>query len=152
MDLISATKQVKADSKAKKNVLFYIILVDDEFEVRGNDNVDVDKDDVYSVWRGGTKIDSPKENEDEVETKTTKEMSTTKKTSAPKKAVAPKKVKAEKTAKAPKEKKVEETLIKKGASCFFTEPEAKALDSILKKDGDLSFNAWVNKLVFSKLK
>jgi len=54
MDLISATKQVKADSKAKKNVLFYIILVDDEFEVRGHDNVDVDKDDVYSVWRGGT--------------------------------------------------------------------------------------------------
>lgn len=82
MDLITAQAKVKADSKAKKNILHYVVLVEDEFEVRTD--VDIDKDDIYSTWRGGVKIDSPKENKEVEETKSEKTMKTKVKKSAAK--------------------------------------------------------------------
>lgn len=71
MDLVSAQQKVKADSKAKKKILHYIVLVDDEFEVKTD--VDIDKDDIYSTWRGGVKIDAPEGKVEPEETKSTKQ-------------------------------------------------------------------------------
>lgn len=116
MDLINAQKEAKATSKSKKNELVYIVLVDDEFEVRTGDKVDIDKDDIYSTWRNGIKIDAPEGKKQEPtelpplqkgkkqevkiinETKTTNEMKKVSKKSAvkkvsTKKAAAPKKAK-----------------------------------------------------------
>ena len=142
MDLINAQQKVKADSKAKKGIMFYIILVDDEFEVKDYKSIDLEKDDVYSAWRDGVKIDSPKENKEETKNETTMKTKN-------KKVAAPKK---EKAAKVVKEKKVKVEKKKLGASCFVDAAQEKTLAGILKAAGDISFNAWVNQLVSAKLK
>jgi hypothetical protein len=58
MDLINAQKQAKENSKTNKGQLFYVILTEDEFEVKDFMQVK-DTDDTYSIWRDGAKIDSP---------------------------------------------------------------------------------------------
>lgn len=100
MDLINAQKEALKLSKLKKKELVYVILEEDEFRV--TQDVDIDKDDIYSTWRGGAKIDSPHENKlieekENKESKTENKMETKTKKSAKKTAV--KKVATKKIAK-----------------------------------------------------
>jgi len=155
MDLINANKQAKDQSKKTKGQLIYVILDGEEFIVKNYDDVS-DKDDVYSIWRDGAKYeDTKEEKQNEVETKTNKTMETKEKKS-PAKKVAPKKAekkavaKKEKKTVAKKEKKVAEPKTKLGASSHFNAADMKKVEAILKKE-DVSFNAWVNKLIFAKL-
>lgn len=57
MDLISAQVEAAKLSKTKRKELVYIVLVEDEFKV--TTEVDIDKDDIYSTWRAGVKIEEP---------------------------------------------------------------------------------------------
>lgn len=66
MDLINAQAKAKADSKKEKDTLYYVILEEDEFEVLRFDKLK-DSHDVYSVWRGGVKIESPNGKKEQVE-------------------------------------------------------------------------------------
>jgi hypothetical protein len=86
MDLINAQALAKANSKKTKDTQYFVILNDDEFEVKDFKTVKPN-DDVYSVWRNGIKIDSPEgkseqpeKSSDKVKTNNKKEtvMSTTK--------------------------------------------------------------------------
>ena len=65
MDLVSAHKEVKLISKKDKKVQYFVILEDSEFVVKKFDAVKP-KDEVYSVWRGGVKIDEPKNEQAEI--------------------------------------------------------------------------------------
>lgn len=145
MDLITATKQVKADSKKQKKNLFYIILVDDEFEVRTSEQVDIDKDDIYSTWRGGVKIDAPEGKDQPQESESIKDENNTTMKTKTKERPAVKKSAPKKEA-TPKVK-----TIPRGNNMFLTEAEWKKVDAILAKE-ELTFSAWSRGLVQAKIK
>jgi hypothetical protein len=159
MDLVSAHKEAKTKSKAEKNVQYFVVLESDEFIIKRFDEVK-DKDDVYSIWRNGAKVDSPKEvNVDapittpvEVKLKSNKMETKTKEKKPAAKKMA-KKVAPKKAAKKAEVKKVKngETKIPRGNNMFLTEAEWKKVDAILTKE-DVSFSAWSRNLVLSKIK
>ncbi len=138
MDLISANNQVKVASKKQPKVQMYVILKEDEFEV--TTDVDIDKDDIYSVWRGGVKIDSPKDNKVETKNENTNQMKT--------KSSTTKKVAAKKAAPVKKEKK---NTVPRGNNMFLTPDEWKKVDAILAKE-EITFSAWSRGLVQAKIK
>lgn len=153
MDLINAQVEAAKLSKTKRKELVYIVLEGDEFKV--TQDVDIDKDDIYSVWRAGVKIESPSEDKaaEKAEAKTKNEnnktMSTETKKSA-KKVAAKKAGKPAKKAAEKKEPKKAVATNKRGASFFFSDAQLKQVEAIMKKE-ELKFNAWVNKLVFAKI-
>lgn len=145
MDLVSALAEVKKISKLNKGVVHYIILNEDEYEVKDYKTVG-EKDDIYSSWRDGKKLqdyalDKQIEEQEQIKTENkmeTKVKSTTKKTTAPKKAAQPRKA-------------ATSDMKKVGASFFFDKEQWKKVEAIMKKE-ELTFNGWANQLVFSKLK
>lgn len=102
MDLINAQKQAKDNSKLNKGQMFYVILNEDEFEVKDFMQAK-ETDDVYSIWRDGAKVDSPNGTKNKTENENLNQMKTKKekvakksapstKPTAPAKKLAPKKV------------------------------------------------------------